>query len=69
MLGYLIGLLVVIELNASAVKPSSLLPTQIFSWRLMLLIVECVPVMAAVAGWLPAFIAAGKDPAVALRED
>ena len=69
MLGYLIGLLIVIELNAYAVKPSSLLPTQIFSWRLMLLIVVCVPVMAAVAGWLPAFIAAGKDPAVALRED
>ena len=69
MLGYLIGLLVVIELNASAVKPSSLLPTQIFSWRLMLLIVVCVPVMAAVSGWLPAFMAAGKDPAVALRED
>ncbi len=68
MLGYLIGLLIVIELNAYAVKPSSLLPTQIFSWRLMLLIVVCVPVMAAVAGWLPAFIAAGKDPAVALRE-
>ena len=69
MLGYLIGLLIVIELNAYAVKPSSLLPMQIFSWRLMLLIVVCVPVMAAVAGWLPAFMAAGKDPAVALRED
>ena len=69
MLGCLIGLLGVMEINAFAVKSGSLSSTQIFSWRLVLLIVVCVPALAAVAGWLPAFMAAGKDPAVALRED
>ena len=69
MLGCLIGLLGVMEINAFAVKSGSLSSTQIFSWRLVLLIVVCVPALAAVAGWLPAFMAAGQDPAETLRED
>ena len=69
MLGCLIGFLGVMEINAFAVKSGSLSSTQIFSWRLVLLIVVCVPALAAVAGWLPAFMAAGQDPAETLRED
>jgi len=68
-LGCFIGLLGVMKINAPAIKSSPLSFAQIFSWRLGLLIVICVTVLAAVAGWLPAFMAAGQDPAETLRQD
>ena len=68
-LGCCIGLLAVMKINDPAIKSSSLSFAQIFSWRLGLLIVICVTVLAAVAGWLPAFMAAEQDPAETLRQD
>ena len=68
-LGCFIGLLAVMKINDPAIKSSSLSFAQIFSWRLGLLIVICVTVLAAVAGWLPAFMAAEQDPAETLRQD
>jgi ABC-type antimicrobial peptide transport system permease subunit len=57
------------KINDPAIKSSSLSFAQIFSWRLGLLMVICVTVLAAVAGWLPAFMAAEQDPAETLRQD
>ncbi|HUW61094.1 MAG TPA: FtsX-like permease family protein [Candidatus Bathyarchaeia archaeon] len=41
----------------------------LFDWRLLMSVLVLAPLLACVASWLPALIAAQQDPAVILREE
>ncbi|MCX5771948.1 MAG: hypothetical protein NTZ09_16985 [Candidatus Hydrogenedentes bacterium] len=41
----------------------------LFDWRLLAFVLVLAPLLACVASWLPALVAAQQDPAVILREE
>lgn len=41
----------------------------LFDWKILLLALVLAPLLAAVASWIPAVLAAQQDPAVILREE
>jgi len=52
------------HLGAGATAPQAL-----FDWKVFLLALALAPLLAAIASWIPAVLAAQQDPAVILREE